>query len=220
MFDRGATTFDIRVLIGSSESFGVSGFLHWGETEGAVGWGGNGGGGQAFEIDRERAKELTEAGFMNYGLSILQRDSRNDVEDAITRAVYWYGDAHRDLVPVMQFIKYWSCIECFFSLDDQDITESIAVGVSVVLTFGHFQFFERADYAKNKAMAKKLYSKRSQAVHGAVHNHVDRRDLIQMSQWASFVIANMISFANAALPSRRVLASRLKVIDSKELQGT
>jgi hypothetical protein len=219
-FDRGATGFDIRVLIGSSESSGTSGYLFWGKGEKDVGWGGNGSGSQALKIDGEWASKLVEAGFMNYGFRLLQREPQTDVEEAIARAVYWYGDAHRDPVPVMQFIKYWSCIECFFSLDEKDVTEALALGVSVVLTFGHYQLLSRSDYAKNRAMVKNMYSKRSRAVHGAVHSHVNAQDLIAISQWAAFVIVNMVSFADAALPSRRVLLARLRHIDSKELAGT
>lgn len=219
MFDRGATSFDIRVLIGTSEASGTSGYLHWCDADSSFGWGGNGGGSQQLEIDDQRATDLTEPGFINYGMWLLQNPARTDVEDAISRAVYWYGDAHRDSVSVMQFVKYWSCIECFFSLGEGDITESLAVGLATVLTFGHLQLFERADYKKNKAAVKKLYAKRSQAVHGAVHVHVNHRDLVQISQWAAFVIANMISFANADLPSRQTLLDRLRLIDSGELQG-
>jgi Apea-like HEPN len=218
IFEHGATSFDIRVLIGSSESSEASGYLHWNAGEKFLGWGTNSGPSQPLKIDKALEKNIAEVGFINYGFHLLHKVPETDVEEAILRAVYWYGDAHRDPVPVMQFVKYWSCLECFFSIDKQDITESLAVGLTVVLTFGHFTFFQREDYAKNKASVKQLYKKRSKAVHGAVHSHVSTRDLAQLSQWTAFVIANMVSYVNADLPSRRVLAARLKQIDLKETQ--
>lgn len=219
-FSRGATNFDIRVQIGSSAASGASGFLFWNDDGRTGGWGTNGGSSQALQIDERWARDLTEPGFMSYGFGLLQRPAQTDVESAIARAVYWYGDAHRDPVSVMQFVKYWSCIECFFSMDEKDVTEALALGVAGVLTFGHYPFFSRTDYARNRAMVKNMYKKRSQAVHSAVHSHVNAQDLISISQWAASIIVNMVSFAHADLPSRRVLFSRLQKLDSEELGRT
>lgn len=40
-----------------------------------------------------------------------------DLKAAIVKATYWFTDAQRDQERVMQFVKYWSCIEAFFSTD-------------------------------------------------------------------------------------------------------
>ncbi len=160
-FDRGATSFKIHVPIIASGFPKVSGYLHWADGADFIGWSTSGGVGQRLEIDKERAKRLTGPGFAKYGFAMLGKTSRSDVEDAICRAVYWYGDAHRDSVPVMQFVKYWSCLECFFTLEEQEITEALAIGVTAVLTHGHFPAMEKNDYKSNRGKVKALYAKRS-----------------------------------------------------------
>lgn len=219
-YTRGATAFDIRAVIGTSESSQSSGYLFWDTVDKSVGWGTSGGKGQALEIDKERAAELTESDAAGYGFWLLQKNRRNDVEEAIARAVYWFGDAHRDPVPVMQFVKYWSCIECFFSLGDELITESLAIGVVGTLTFGYLQILQASEYALNKAKAKKLYTKRSKAIHSASYGHISHGDLALLSQWAAITILNLVSFANAGISTRRVLAKHLKAIDAKTLPTT
>ena len=217
-FDRGATAFNIHVPMVVSGVVAASGYLHWSDGQDAIGWSTCRGAGQSFEIDAERAKRLTGPGFANYGFAMLNKISRSDVEDSICRAIYWYGDAHRDSVPVMQFVKYWSCLECFFTLEKQDITEALAIGVTSVLTHGHFQTMEKKDYKRNRDKVKAFYTKRSQALHAAVHGHVTAGDLIQMSQWAACVITNFISFASDQLPDLKTLFDRLKMLDEQELQ--
>jgi len=197
----------LAVAAGYTYDRGATTFCSWGSGFGSH---------QQFEIDDARRQELTGAGVWNYAFHILGKTKMSDVEEAINRAVYWYGDAHRDPVAVMQFVKYWSCIECFFSLGDAEVTESLALGVSTVLTFGHFPLYERGNYAATRASVKSLYSKRSRAVHGASHEHVRAGDLVLLSQWAALVIVNMISFAHADLPTRRILFERLKRIDFDE----
>jgi hypothetical protein len=215
-YDRGATTFRISAAIGLPVAEDGPAFLHWEGESGPSGWGPGFKGHQQFEIDELRGRELTTPGIWNYAFHIVEKTRKSDVEEAINRAIYWHGDAQRDPIAVMQFVKYWSCIECFFSIDKLDVTEALAVGVSTVLTFGHFPLYESSDYLVTRKRVKSLYGERSQAIHSAHHEHILGQDLVLLSQWAAHLIANMISFANADLLSRSVLLERLRRIDSVE----
>lgn len=215
-YDRGPTGFNIAAIIDRPSPGGGSFFLHWTSSKKYLGRTSTFGSGQSMVLDATRVAELTAPGAFDHAFTILQGKDRSDLEDAIVRAVYWYGDAHRDQTNVMRFVKFWTCIECLLGGPGDQITESLALGLVVVLTFGHFNLFQRNEFGVVKAKAKSLYAKRSRAVHQASHTHVSSADTVAVSQWAAWSIYNAISFANADLPSRRALWRAIQEVGSKE----
>lgn len=120
---------------------------------------------------------------------ILQEPSGSDAESAIRRAIYWFSDAQADTSPEMQLVKFWSCIECFFSFENSGkTTQNIKRGLTALLTFGNFKF-SRLDVWRN--LEKEIdasYELRSTAVHDAKHSHVSDSDITTVSKWATWAI--------------------------------
>jgi hypothetical protein len=97
----------------------------------AYNWGGE----QDLAFKPEMIAHLNQHCFLTQLASLQERPDRSQVEDAIIRSLYWFADAYRDRNPTMQFIKLWSCVECFFAIDKEQITELNARGMAVMLTF-------------------------------------------------------------------------------------
>ncbi|URI05922.1 HEPN domain-containing protein [Aquincola tertiaricarbonis] len=127
-------------------------------------------------------------------MRIFESEARTALEESIARGFHWFADAHRDPVPVMQFVKYWSCIETFFAIDQDDITRSLSIGVAAVLVFGGYEFVAREQYGSLKKRVAALYAMRSQAVHRASRNHIAERDVGELSRYAAQLLINMVSF--------------------------
>ena len=204
-YERAATSFCIEPAFERASAASGSGYLFWNDIERYLGRSISPGRGQPFELTAQRAGELAQPGAFDHAFQILQKRDRTELEDAIARAVYWYGDAHRDPVRVMQFVKYWSCLECLLGGPGEQLTETLAVGVATVLTYGHFRLFEAADYSQNSRTVKRLYAARSKAVHRASHSHVTFQDVSLLSGWTAWVIYNAVSFSHAGMDSTKTL---------------
>lgn len=137
--------------------------------------------------------QFITSNIFNRAFKIFESSSRTELEEAIARGIYWYSDAHRDTISVMKLIKYWSCIETFFSFENKDITNSVSAGLASVLVYGGFEFAEVDEYINLKKKISKLYNMRSRAVHGGSYNHVSEINIAEISQWTAWMLINMIS---------------------------
>jgi len=193
MYEHGATAFRIGVVMSPEEAYGRAVWLSWTERERTLTTHMNLVRSQNFKIDADLVRQFNEAGVLARAFALFQAEERTPLAEAITRAVYWYSDAHREAVPVMKLVKYWSCVETFFSAEKKDIARSVSVGLTCVLVFGDFNFVPLADYAATKKRIVKLYDLRSRAVHRAAHRHVSKRDAANLSQWVAWMLINMVA---------------------------
>jgi hypothetical protein len=150
---------------------------------------------QSLPLSAESISYLRRVCFLDRIMALLQEEQRTEVQDAIVRALYWFGDAHSDLNPVMRFIKLWTCVECFFAIEETEITEANARGIATLLTFAGFGIVEPKDYLKFKRRLKSLYKLRSRAIHRAEFNLVENADLEAFSHWVAWMIVSMVALA-------------------------
>lgn len=150
--------------------------------------------GLPFPVNANLRDQLANASVISTAMRIFQSDARTPLEEAVARGFHWFADAHRDSTPVMQLVKYWSCIETFFSSDQRDITRSLSVGVASVLVFGGFSFCRVDEYQGLKKRVTRLYALRSRAVHRASLHHVRDRDVAELSRYAGQLLLNALSF--------------------------
>lgn len=195
IYDRGASAFRIGVVMSPEEGHERAVWFSWEDIRDALltahcqfikS--------QPFVIDDSVSKELASNNIVVRAFEIFRSDKKTDLEKAITNAIYWYSDAHRDIVLTMKLIKYWSCVETFFSMDKKDITKSVSIGLTAVLVYGGYKFVPEKEYISFKKRIAKLYDLRSHAVHRASYKHVSERDISELSQWIAWMIINMISF--------------------------
>jgi hypothetical protein len=132
--------------------------------------------------------------FAEFG-SLMDKGERSELEEALVRSVYWFGEAEKDQDNVGKWLKLWSCVESFFSSHPEDITESNARGVAALLAFGPYVFEEFSDYEVTKSRMKRFYVLRSRAVHRGEYQHIDDTTLHEFSHTVAWMIIVMMSLS-------------------------
>lgn len=209
MYETGAFGFYIEPLLRHSPAGSL--YVNWAVDSSSMSHTHSFVNGKSFLISKRVHEILDAPGPFSHALTLFQKENLSDIEDMVCRSVYWYGDAHRDPVNVMQFIKYWSCIECLVGSDSNAITESLALGLVALLTFGSFPRMEKNDWESNISTTKRLYKLRSRAVHKASYNHITEADVILMSKWAAGLILNVV-YLSASGVDRDTMWAKLKYI--------
>ena len=172
--------------------------------------------GQLLELNKFEERLLDEGLFQRV-VQAIETESRNALEEAMVKALYWFWDAQRDAVPVMQFVKYWSCVETFFSTDSS-VVRSVSTGLATVLVAGGGDFFRPDEYVPLKRRITKLYAMRCRALHGASYQHVTSQDVADMSQWTAWMLVTIASLLQRGYCSPedvRVQTERLDAILTK-----
>jgi hypothetical protein len=162
---------------------------------------------------------LTDQCFLRQMASLIGTRERTELQDAVVRGLYWMADAYRDPNPMMQFVKLWSCIECFFAITEEKITEANAKGIAAILVFGGYKVIEPSQYASTKRRVKQLYALRSKALHRAQFGHVDTSDLNELSSWIAWIIVTMVSLCQRGyktLPQVKEQISRLDELSTRD----
>lgn len=147
------------------------------------------------EIDSELLEYFRENLFFDSFFNILQSKEKTEVQDAIIKAVYWYCEATKDNNATMKFIKLWSCIECFFSITDTKISESNAKGLACILVYGGYGIYDVNSYNELKIKIKKLYAKRSKALHRAYWSNIENIDVIELANWSAWLIISALGLS-------------------------
>ncbi|WP_421091787.1 hypothetical protein [Pseudomonas asiatica] len=158
---------------------------------------------QSIDLDDALVKQLHESEWFVELAEIIQRNSGTDAEHAVRRAIYWFFDAQTDTSEEMQLVKFWSCIECFFSFENSgETTNKIKRGLTALLTFGSYGFASLDKWKELEKEIDTLYELRSRAVHDASHSHVSERDIITISKWAAWVILEITGLISIGYETR------------------
>jgi hypothetical protein len=148
---------------------------------------------QDFEIGSELLDNLSSACFLKELSNLIDKQNRNELEDAVVKSLFWIGEAQKDHSHASAWVKLWSCVECFFTLGEEEITELNARGISSVLVFGGYSHEKYGDYEQLKKKIKKYYALRSKVVHRAEYTHIDQILLEELSFIVAWVIITMVS---------------------------
>ncbi|MCH4560979.1 HEPN domain-containing protein [Mesorhizobium jarvisii] len=191
-YENGAAGFRIGTGMTREDAPGDAVWMSWGNADSHVTTHFPSARGQRFAVDTEMADGSDTMRMIELAASNLQKSHKTEVEEAIERAIYWFSDAHRDSPLVMRIVKYWSCVEAFFSLDKKDVTRSVSSGLASILIYGGFRFVHYSEYATLKKKISDLYNLRSLAVHRADHKHISEKDVSQLSQWVAWMIIEIL----------------------------
>jgi hypothetical protein len=168
---------------------------------------------QDLPLDSETVAHLTRHCFLKDLAALPAQANRTELQDAILRSVYWFADAHKDSNPTMQFVKLWSCAECFFAIDKVDVTDVIAKGFTTILTFAGYKIVELADYPSFKRRVEKLYDLRSKAIHRGFFGHVGMKDLDDFSRWIGWIIISMFALSKRGYSTLRQVQEQTLRLD-------
>ena len=168
---------------------------------------------QDLPLDAASIQYLKKECFLNQLASLPDREQRTELQDAIVRSLYWIADAHGDRNPAMQFVKLWSCLECFFTLGHEGITESNARGIASVLAYGGSRIVAPADYAATKRRVKELYGMRSKALHNARFEHIETADVDELARWVGWIIISMTALSERGYITLRQVGDQILHLD-------
>ena len=194
MSTSGATRIFISPNMSGHDSHGHATWFSWDQSGENFSLHQSGIRGVPFVIGAGLREQFYQASVVATAMRIFQSEARTRLEEAVARGFHWFADAHRDPTPVMQFVKYWSCVETFFSIDQEEITKSASVGVAAVLVFGGYEFEPRDKYSSLKKRVATLYALRSQAVHRASRSHITEADVAELSRCAARLLINAVAF--------------------------
>lgn len=164
-------------------------------------------------LSAESVAYLTKECFLRQLASLLDRKDRSELQDAIIRSLYWFADAYGDRNPTMQFVKLWSCAECFFAIEKEKVTELNAKGMAAILTFAGFHVIEPKEYPDFKRRIKRLYGLRSKAVHRAEFGHIETPDLEDFSRWIAWTIISMTALSDRGYETLRQVREQISRLD-------
>ncbi|MFC1684749.1 hypothetical protein ACFL0R_04675 [Pseudomonadota bacterium] len=217
-YEWGASNFRIGVVMTPEEAIGRSVWYSWHERGRSLTTHYASPRGQPFPVNKALGDESDMVRMIYRGLAILQASGRTELEEAIARAVYWYSDAHRDPVLVMKLVKYWSCVEAFFSFENEEITHAVSAGLASILVFGGFRFVPPSEYSALKKQITNLYGLRSRAVHRGSHRHTTERDVAEFSQWVGWMIISMVGLVEQGYTNLKEVRAQTDRLDGLEKQ--
>lgn len=215
MYEWGASAFRIGIVMTPESALGRSVWYSWREKDRSLTTHFEFPRGQPFPVNTALGNGSDMARMVYRAFPILQASDRTQLEEAIARAVYWYSDAHRDPVLVMKLVKYWSCVEAFFSFEDEAITHSVSAGLTSLLVFGGFHFVLTSEYSALKKQIVKLYKLRSQAVHGGYHQHTTELEVSQFSQWVAWMIISMVGLVEQGYTTLKQVKAETDRLDGQ-----
>lgn len=216
-FEGGSSGFRVAVTTSPETSLGHSRWGYWTEDRRHLGINIRFPRGQRLEVSNQLFDRAGGSPIWQWMLSLADKSGQTDLEHGIYRAIYWYGEAHREDDPTLQLIKYWSCVEVFFALTEERISESVANGLSAILRYGPFKHPECPSFAAVKRQAKRLYSLRSRALHQGFYDACNNRDSARFSQLTAWMILSIAGLARRGYVTRADVAAesfRLAALES------
>ena len=206
----------IRLVDRSLGARGTASSLSWAEEERRLCFTRYLGKEQSLTLSLDMLQYLTEHCFFKQLFQCLEKEDRSELEDTINRAIYWFGEAHKDSDDTMKFVKLWSCVESFFSIEKDQSTVLNATGLSAVMTCGGYSVVDVADYGEFKKKVTHLYDLRSKALHRAYHGHIGWSELEDFAQIVAWLITSMVSLTLKGYTELREVLQQCRRIDEKE----
>lgn len=219
MYQNGSLRFRISVAMASDAAVDTSTWFSWTESGRSLSihycWPS----GQPFPLNASLGTTSDLTRMVYRAQNLAEGVEQTEVATAVSKAIFWYSDAQRDAVPVMKFVKFWSCVEVFFSFDGDQITESVSSGLASLLVFGGFQFKSVSQYCELRAEIKRLYGLRSRAVHGASHDHISDGTIARFSQLVAWMLLTVVSLSERGYTTLAQVRAQVSRLDGIATQG-
>jgi len=111
----------------------------------------------------------------------------------VSKSLFWIGEAQKERSHASDWVKLWSCVECFFVFGEEKVTERNSQGLASILVFGGYVHDQFSDYNDLKTKIKKFYGLRSKIVHHAEYTQIDETLLEELSFMVTWLIITMVS---------------------------
>lgn len=213
LYSQAIRVTSIRLINDCSQAYGPASSFSWGKKDEEISFHKYFISTQDLKINQEHYAYWKEDFHFNELSSLLCKESKSELEEALIRSIYWLGEAQKDRSNASSWVKLWSCLECFFSLGEDEITESNARGISALILYGKYTHKKYRSYNELKAKVKKFYSYRSKVVHRAEYSHINFRNLEELSYIVAWVIITMASLMVRGVDSLHEVRARAAELD-------
>ncbi len=191
-YERGAVGFRITAAMSWEATVGPAAWLSWDDKAKQVWTHRDGPSYQCLRIDGAFRERFLDDDALAKAFVLFEHGERSELEEAFIRAIFWFGDAHIEAVPVMKLVKLWSCVEVFFTANAGSISRSVSAGVASLLAYGGYRFVPDVEYMAIRRRVSKLYDKRSRALHGGLWREVSDLDVETLTQWVAWMLLNVL----------------------------
>lgn len=194
---------------------------------------------QKFPFDLDMIARLKEYYFWDDWIHILSKQEKTELEEAILTSVYWIGEGQNDFSYESAFVKFWTALETLFSISDEvkksvqcpyckqqfegsmpaiGITQSLAMGVAILLSFGGYRFIEIGNVKTIIKAMMKLYKKRSLIIHRGSFGHVSPNELSEICKYAVWSVLTCLGLRTQGFKSlKQVRRETLRLYELSQL---
>lgn len=171
----------VRIEINASSSSRKGRMLNLREDTGSVGFRSvPGESARPFKITKENLDAYCQNFRLHDLWNLYVQEEKSDLEAAIIDAVTWIGEAQNDNYAHIAFIKYWTSLEALVTgYQKNEITDRLKTALPILLS----QIIGKNPPSKNAVC--KMYSLRSDMLHGRGLTDINYSDLCTVSSWAS-----------------------------------
>ncbi|MCC8473717.1 hypothetical protein LN458_06885 [Xanthomonas arboricola] len=173
---------------------------------------------QHLRMDTEDANRIQTESLFGKGFVLIEKGGNSQLEKTVIRALRWFSDAQRDISLTMQFVKYWSCVEAFFS-GTEKVVRSVSTGLAITLVAGGFEVYSPEEYFNLKSRIAKLYAARCKAVHHGYDEHISWMDVRDLSEWCAWLIVTMLSLVERSYTSTSEIKRHIDRLDAVLIRG-
>jgi hypothetical protein len=147
---------------------------------------------EKFPVNEERIRELRENLFLDKIIRIFNSSERTKVEGCIVTAIYWAGEAQNEFDRDVAFLKYWTALECIFSYKKDEISKSLAKGVSRINALWDYKVIQISEIHEVSKKVERLYDVRSRIIHRGLTRTVNELQLVEICKYTSWTILNLL----------------------------
>lgn len=205
---------NIRLINNCANAYGQASSFGWGTHNNSISFTRYFKSDQELIVDSKILSHLGNDCFFQEISILIDKRERTELESAILKSLYWLGEAQKDRSNASSWVKLWSCIECFFSLQDDEITETNAKGLASVILYGGYVHDKYHNYEELKTKIKKFYGFRSKIVHRAEYSHIDDELVIEFSYLVSWVIITMALLVHKGYKELKKVIEKAEIIDN------
>jgi len=127
---------------------------------------------------------------------MIKKDSKSEIEHAISRSILWYGEAQDDKSYSSKWIKLWTCMESFFSINNDKIVDRNTKSIACIILHGKYKFDGfNCNYKDLKRKITKYYRIRSKIIHRGARIEIQNKDLEYFAYITAWVIISFISYS-------------------------
>jgi hypothetical protein len=171
-----------------------------------------------FPLTTERLQQFNVEELFQKLTYLSNKVSKNELEQAIEKSLYWFSEAQSDGCLASSFLKLWSCLECFFTITTDEITERNAKGIASLFMYGDLNMQladidELQSYVSLKTTIKKYYKLRSGVAHRAEYQKINEHVTILLSYIVSSIILSASCLACRGYESLERLAYESERLD-------